>query len=360
MATMLDVANRAGVSLSTVSYAISGVRPVSEKTRRRIQAAMDELGFRPNAMARGLASRRSLTIALTFPAVENGFDGTAMEFVASAAATARQRGYHLVLWPFLEEEADEIADLALQGFCDGVIVMEVRLEDRRVEALRAAGVSYAMIGRTAHPEVGTYLDIDFDACAEEAVAYLAGLGHERIALLNHSERALTAGYGPAVRIASAFRAAMLARGLEPVEVCSEENPVAGRRALADLLDSQPDLTALVAMNEDATYGAMAELASREIVVPRDFSVLAIVSSPGVSQRSNPTLTTMNAPGRELGRLAVESLLGRFERDGEPIASTLLECSPPEGDTTGPARRGQTSSRRISATDGASQPARLAT
>jgi DNA-binding LacI/PurR family transcriptional regulator len=336
---MQDVAHRAGVSLSTVSYAISGVRPVAEKTRARIQQAMDELDFRPNAMARGLASRRSQTIALTFPAVENGFDGTAMEFVASAAATARQRGYHLVLWPFLEEEADEMADMALQGFCDGVIVMEVRLEDRRVEALRAAGAAFAMIGRTAHPEVGTYLDIDFDRCADEAVDYLAALGHERIALLNHSERALAAGYGPAVRIAAAFRAAMRGHGLQPVAVCSDENPVAGRQAVARLLDENPSLTALVAMNEDATYGAMAELGSRGLVVPRDFSVLSIVSSPGVSQRSNPTLTTMNAPGRELGRLAVESLLGRLERDAEPVPSALLPCSPPAGSTTGPAPRG---------------------
>jgi DNA-binding LacI/PurR family transcriptional regulator len=336
MATMLDVANRAGVSLSTVSYAISGVRPVSEKTRVRIQKAMDDLGFRPNAMARGLASRKSLTVALTFPAVENGFDGTAMEFVASAAATARRRGYHLVLWPFLEEEADEIADLALQGFCDGVIVMEVRLEDRRVEALASAGLAFAMIGRTAHPEAGTYLDIDFDACAEDAVAYLEGLGHTRIALLNHSEAAVAAGYGPAVRIASAFRAAMRSRGLEPVDVCSDENPVAGRRAVAGLLDAHPDLTALVAMNEDAMYGATAELTARGLVVPRDFSVLSIVSSPGVSARFSPTLTTMNAPGRELGRLAVEALLGRFEQDAPQVASTLLPCSPPVGSTTAPA------------------------
>ena len=99
VATMQDVATLANVSLSTVSYAINKTRPISVATRERIERAMVELDFRPNAIARSLASKRSRILALTFPGIENGLGATVMEFVTSAAEAARSRGYHLVVWP---------------------------------------------------------------------------------------------------------------------------------------------------------------------------------------------------------------------------------------------------------------------
>ena len=97
--TMLEVARRANVALSTVSYALSGTRPVSEETRRRIEQAMTELGYQPHALARGLASKRSRIIALLFPALPRGCGATELEFVTGAAEAAQDRAYHLVLWP---------------------------------------------------------------------------------------------------------------------------------------------------------------------------------------------------------------------------------------------------------------------
>src|SRR5664280_3559402 len=97
--TMLDVARRANVALSTVSYALNGTRPVTQETRLRIWQAMDDLGYQPHALARGLASKRSRIIALLFPALPRGFGATELEFVTGAAEAAQSRGYHLVLWP---------------------------------------------------------------------------------------------------------------------------------------------------------------------------------------------------------------------------------------------------------------------
>ena len=157
MTTMHDVARLANVSLSTVSYALSGTRPVSQATKDRIGEAMAELDYRPNAMARGLASRRSRTLALIFPAMESGIGGTVAEFVRSAAATARQRGYHLVLWPFGADQPEEIRDLVHQGMADGVLLMEVCLADARVDALHSAGLPFTMIGRTEDVTGLTYV-----------------------------------------------------------------------------------------------------------------------------------------------------------------------------------------------------------
>ena len=123
MPTMQDVAKRAGVALSTVSYALNGTRPISEETRQRIFQAMEELGYRPHALARGLASKRSRILSLLFSAPERGLGSTELEFVTSAAEAARENGYHLVLWSSEIHNLHELRQLIRQGLSDGMIVM---------------------------------------------------------------------------------------------------------------------------------------------------------------------------------------------------------------------------------------------
>src|SRR6478735_4393600 len=267
MATMQDVATLAHASLSTVSYAINNTRPISAATRERIERAMVELDFRPNAIARSLASRRSRIIALTFPGIENGLGSTVMEFITSAAEAARERSYHLVVWPYAPSQAAEMREMSRDGLTDGVIIMEVRRDDPRVRTLDAARVPLTMIGRADDSNDSRCVDIDFDATTEDAVAHLASLGHRRIALLNHSASSRDHGYGPTLRAASGFREAMQRRGLTGETVWCDESPAAGRTAIAGLLDAHPDLTALVAMNENAVIGAVTEIGIRGLVVP---------------------------------------------------------------------------------------------
>jgi DNA-binding LacI/PurR family transcriptional regulator len=331
MATMQDVAKLANVSLSTVSYALSDTRPVSAATKMRIEAAMSELGYHRNAAARSLASRRSRVLALTFPAMQQALGGTVSEFVASAAEAAAQYGYHLVLWPFGANQPLEIRDLAMQGMADGVLLMEVRLADPRVEALRDAGVPFTMIGRTEDVTGLSYVDIDFAQTTEDAVAHLAGLGHERIAFVNHSEASSLDGYGPTIRAGDGYRDAMTRRGLVPQAIFCDEDPSAGRAAMTSLLTREPGLTAVITMNEIATFGVTVELQAIGLQIPRDVSVLAIVTSPGVGAMSNPPLTTMHSPGAELGRRGVQSLVALLEGDGtEGTEPALLTCRLEQG------------------------------
>jgi DNA-binding LacI/PurR family transcriptional regulator len=333
--TMKDVARAANVSLSTVSYALSGARPISAATRERIEQAMHDLGFTPNAMARGLASRRSHILALSLPWLENGLGGTQMEFVTSAAQTARSHGYHLVLWPFEPDDAEDIRTLAVQGLADGVIVMEVLLTDPRVAALEEAEVPFTMIGRTQAAADVRSVDIDFDQTTEDAVAHLVELGHRHIALLNHSQTSRDAGYGPTVRAATGFGRAMEVRGLTPVVEYCDESAAGGRAAVGRLLGQHAETTALVAMNEVATFGAVTELSALGRSIPEDFSVLSIVSSPGVGEMFNPPLTTMHAPGAELGRLGVEELLDLLRGTRTPDRPVLLTCTWTPGGSTAP-------------------------
>ena len=177
MPTMHDVARRASVSLSTVSYAISGTRPISKETRLRIFAAMEELGYHPHALARGLASKRSRILALLFPTSERGLGNTDLEFIIGAADTARDLGYNLVLWTSDINDSVELRQLIQQGLVDGVVLMEVHLDDRRIAYLREIGFPFSIIGRCTDLTGIAYTDIDFEQTVHDAVMHLIELGH---------------------------------------------------------------------------------------------------------------------------------------------------------------------------------------
>ncbi len=296
MSTMLDVAKRANVALSTVSYALNNTRPVSDETRQRIFKAMEELGYRPHAMARGLASKRSRIIALLFPNPERGLGITELEFVTNAADAARENGYNLVLWPAEMHDPEELRLFVQQGLVDGVIVMEVRLNDERINLLREIDFPFSMIGRCADTDGIGYADIDFERTMQEAVAYLAGLGHSHIAFLNQSQSAFDNGYGPVVRSQAAFPKAIQAAGVEGISRFCRPAPQAGYEVCNELLAECPDLTALITMNERAVPGIMRAIADRGWRIPDDFSLVVIASSARMAEMMTPALTTSDIAG----------------------------------------------------------------
>ena len=204
----MTFARLARVWVSTVSYVLTGTRPISQATRDKVLAAMAELDYQPNAMARGLASRRSRILGLMMPMDERGLGATETAFVTGAAAAASAAGYHLVLSPVGGGgDLDDLRRLASQRMLDGVVLMEVQLADERVTVLQEAGVPLVLIGRTGDTSMLSYVDIDFDQTVRDAVAHLVGLGHRRIVYVNHSAATLASGYGPALRTRDAFVAA---------------------------------------------------------------------------------------------------------------------------------------------------------
>jgi len=336
--TMADVAKRANVALSTVSYAINGTRPISEETRQRIFAAMDELGYRPNALARGLASKRSRIIALLFAAPERGLGITELEFVTSAVDAAKENGYHLVLWSSEMRDPEELRQLTQQGLVDGVVVMEVHLDDNHVNMLREISFPFTMIGRCADTTGISYVDIHFEQTIQEAVHYLAGLGHTNIAFLNHSQAEFDAGYGPTVRAHNRFEEVVQAEGLHGVTRFCRATPLAGSEAFNDLLAQHPDLTALVAMNDRTIPGIMQAIAERGWRIPDDFSLMSVVSSARAAEMMVPPLTTMDPPTVEMGRLGVEFLIQQLEGQVQDASQMLLPCTLVVRDSSGPCLR----------------------
>ncbi|MCS6827253.1 MAG: LacI family transcriptional regulator [Caldilinea sp.] len=338
MPTMHDVARRANVSLSTVSYAINGTRPISEETRRRIFAAMKELGYQPHALARGLASKRSRILALLFPTSERGLGNTDLEFIIGAAEAARELGYHLVLWTSDVNDVVELRQLIQQGLVDGVVLMEVHLHDKRIEYLRGIDFPFSVIGRCADVAALPYTDIDFEQTVREAVIHLIQLGHTDIGFFNYAREVFEAGYGPAVRVAQAFERITQEMGVHGVTCFCHASAQAGYVAFNALIDEHPEITAIAVMNERSVPGILQAIDDRGWCVPEDISLISLVSSRQVTEMSMPPLTTLAPPAAELGRLGVELLVQQL--DGRPvsIAQTLLPCQLVLGESTGARRQ----------------------
>ena len=340
MATITDVARLAGVSVSTVSYVLSGTRPISAATALKVRAAMDELGYQPNAFARGLASRRTRTLGLMFPTPERGLGVTELEFITSAAQACREAKYQMVLWTTQIHESAELKALTGSGLVDGVIVMEVRLVDERIDLLREAGLPFTLIGQTQNTQDLSYVDIDFEATVREAVRHLTELGHTQIALLTRSESEFIDRYGPTVRVNDAFAAVMAQRGLTPRALPCADDPEAGRVAFADFLDDSPDLSAMISMNDRATVGVIDAIEGAGWSVPGDFSVMSLVTSATVAQLSRPRLTTLAPQTALLSRRAVHKLVAQIEGTDPPDESPLLPCLLNMGASTGPKPHGR--------------------
>ncbi|SEH00721.1 DNA-binding transcriptional regulator, LacI/PurR family [Nonomuraea solani] len=338
MTSLRDVAERAQVAVSTVSAALNGTRPVAAATKRRIEQAAEELGYRPNLLARGLQSKRTRILALLFPAPRGGFGLTEMQFATGAAEAAGELGYHLLLSPENADPIEELRHLTGLGLVDGVLLMEVGLDDERPEFLSAAGVPFSMIGRTREPGSIDFADIDFAATAREAVAHVAGLGHRKLAFFNLSTGTYAAQYGPAIRAGAEFESAAREAGLAYVGDFRPGSAEEGGQAFERLLEEHPDVTALAVMDDHAAVGVIAAVARRGWRIPEDLTLMLVLSSARVAEMFHPRLTTLEPPSAELGRLGARMLIDRLRGDAPP-RQRLVPCRLVAGDSSAPPRKG---------------------
>ncbi|WP_336640801.1 LacI family DNA-binding transcriptional regulator [Microbacterium sp. USHLN272] len=186
MTTIHEVAAAAGVSISTVSYALSGKRPVSEKTRRRIEDAAQTLGYQPDAGARMLAGRRTHIFALTEPLRADTHAPTHMAFVLATAVAARRRGYDILLLTD-EQTSDGMNRVAASNLVDAILVLDVAPDDERVDIARSVRTPTIFIGLPDDQCDLTCVDLDFEAAGHLAIDRLADAGHTAVHLLGQTE-----------------------------------------------------------------------------------------------------------------------------------------------------------------------------
>ncbi|MEU9047537.1 MULTISPECIES: LacI family DNA-binding transcriptional regulator [unclassified Kitasatospora] len=328
MVTLADVARHAGVSSSTVSYALSGKRPISDETRIRVEQAITDLGYHPNAGARALAGKRSHIIALVVPLHPEVHVPTMMEIAIAVTVAAREHGYDVLLLTN-DEGPEGVRRVAATGLADGVILMDVRLDDDRVPVLRAEDIPAALIGLPDDPAGLSCVDHDFATAGALCADHLADLGHRDIAFIGYSSGVYRRHAGYAERTLTGFRARAERRGLRFLHRPCEGTYESTAGTLARILADRPDTTGFVVQNEAAIGPLLSLLRAGGRTVPEDASVIAICPDPLAEQHS-PRLTSVTSPRKDLGQVAVEQVMARIAaRAAGDDPEDRLVLMPPE-------------------------------
>lgn len=303
MVTIDDVARAAGVSTSTVSYALSGRRPISPATRERVTAAIAELGYHPHAGARALASSRSSVLALVAPLRSDVNVPVIMEFVTAVVTAAREHSYDVLLLT-KDEGTAGLQRVAGGAMVDALIVMDVESDDSRVPALLGLRQPSVLIGLPAEPAGLSCVDLDFEATARACVEHLAAHGHRRIALVGPAPGVYRRGTSYANRFLAGFTDAMTALGAGVADRVVAEPCDPSRAGVRECLDRiGTGVTGLVVHNEAALVPLLDLLRVDGRRVPDDVSVVAVCPRDAVPPLP-VRLTTAEIPAHEIGTLAV--------------------------------------------------------
>lgn len=330
-ATGRDVAERAGVSLTTVSLVLNRRRNVAipEETRQRVLAAARELGYRPNSLVRGLVRGRTQTIGVIVPRLDSSFHAAVVQGIQTVCA---EHGYRILLAHSehrFAEESNEV-ELLLQHRADGLISValpdDVPLARLRewASGLAADGVAIVVVDDHSVSDIVDCVVTDDMLGAALMVNHLLELGHRTIAHLSAGE-----GMSSARDRCAGYRNALERAGIpfHPRLVAGDSyfmTPAQIRAAFADLMSHEPRPTALFAANDDIAAECMAACRDAGLRVPHD---LAIAGYGDTAAGHYLDITTVQQDPVTMGRRAAERLLERLEKPELPPSRIVLPVEP---------------------------------
>lgn len=303
--TIAGVARAAGVSVASVSRVLNGL-PATEEMIERVQRAVDELGYVPDARARSLKVGRTFQLTLAVADVGNPVYVTMMRAVEEVVSAA---GYRLVVTTTGQDVVDEVALVRgmARGYADGLLISPIRVDEDLVKSIRECEVPVVVAGNVPAKAGVDTVRANSPKGMLLAVDHLVAKGRRRIAFLN----------GPADTVPGAARSkgfaeALKAHDLQPAAVAEARDFTfaAGRAAAPELLNAS-GFDAVIAANDLLAVGLMHELAGVGLEVPGDVAVVGMDDSE-LAEQSFPPLTSVNLGSAERGRRAAELLLARIE------------------------------------------------
>jgi DNA-binding LacI/PurR family transcriptional regulator len=305
--TIEDVAAASGVSPTTVSHVFSGHRPVNQETQRMVRQVADALGYRPNAVAQSLRSRRTHTIMIVVPDITNTFYP---ELARSVQDVVSPRGYQAMFanTDAIESEERALLEVALSRRLDGIVFVGFRIAPEELAPLVEAGSSVVSVGQTRADSGVDAIRFDDEAAAMQATEFLLDRYGPSVAMIYGDEDS-----PPGTRRRRGFARALAAHdvAMSPDDIVATEFTRAGGvHGMRRLLDRPSPPRAVLCANDLIAFGALDVIREAGLSVPDD---IAIVGHDDIDAATivTPRLTTTRTDARELGRRAGEFVLSRM-------------------------------------------------
>lgn len=310
-ATIKDIAKQTGLGLATISSYLNGGN-VREKNRVKIEAAIEELHFEVNEVARGLKTNKTKIIGIIIPELNNIF---CAEIITEVEDLLRSHGYATMICDCRTDEKreEEAVEFLLHRRVDGLIIMPAGRRGKYLKKFTKAGKPVVLIDRKLEDIECDSVLVDNEGAARDAVNRLLKAGHRRIGMIAGPKDIYTAqeryrGYCQALEQA----------GIEPdVNLAAWGNYTieGGAAAMKELVSKNPDMTAVFVSNYEMTMGAIIEINELGIQIPEELSFIGF-DNVEFAKASIPKLSIVTQPTKEIARNVSELMLGRLEEAKE--------------------------------------------
>ncbi|MUV37199.1 Catabolite control protein [Lentibacillus sp. JNUCC-1] len=318
MANIRQVADKAGVSVATVSRVLNGHNTVSNKTKQKVEEAIAQLNYEPSSLGRNLRNSESRLLLVLIPEIANPFY---FEIIKGIETTALNHNYNILLCETNSdpEREDIYFDLVRSKMADGIISMDPAVN---METLIALAEAHAIIQCSEYDiDSGIpYVTIDSEKAAYMAVEHLINIGHRKIGLINSNKDFLYARQRE-----KGYQKALEDHGIEVnpayIRYTHKLGFEYGQQAMRDILKLDDRPTAVFGVSDLLAIGALREIHTNGLSVPDDIAVVGF-DRIDFSNMTHPTLTTIAQPMCEMGTIAAQMLLKKIR--GEAVTSTVLQ------------------------------------
>ncbi|MGV8026479.1 MAG: LacI family DNA-binding transcriptional regulator [Anaerolineaceae bacterium] len=321
--TLEDIAEKSGVSRSTVSRVLNDHPNVSKKVREHVKEVIQQTGYQPHAAARALVSNRAWTCGLILPRSINTFftDPYYPCLIQGIAQACSKQKYTFSLF-LMEDKEDEdqmFSQVSRRGFMDGILFQSYQMGDTLVDKLVDSGIPLVILGRPFQKKKISHVDINNIESVETAVQYLLDTGHKRIGTI-------TGPQNTAVGIdrKTGYQQALLKNNIPIDENLIVEGTFtedSGYLGMKQLLPAKPD--AIFAASDQMALGAMHAIRREGLEVPRDISIIGYDDFP-MSSPAHPALTTLRQPIVQFCFEALKMLISLVEDGLEPYRQVILK------------------------------------
>ena len=321
--TLEDIGELAGVSRSTVSRVVNDHPNVSDDVRERVLEVIQTTGYHPNVAARTLASQHSWMIGLVLPHSVSAFfaDPYFPRLAQGIAQACNQYEYTLGLFLVGSKEDEEkiYPRISRKGFLDGILIQAGQIGDQLIDRLIDTSLPLVVVGRPFQTENVSFIDIDNNVSAYNAVSHLIRLGRKRIGTI-----AGLPGSTVSIDRKDGYLKALAERGRsvdESLIVDSDFTEAGGYFAMQQILHAQPD--AIFAASDLMAIGAMRAVRDAGLKIPQDIAFVGFDDIPPATQH-DPQLTTVRQPIIQFGINAVEILIDIIDNGTKPTRRIILD------------------------------------